>query len=97
MHPLAIFPTSLKTPRAPGDTMNFIPPAAGSVTPVHLLAQVIMVATSVLLHLALLPAVVLGSTVEPRAKYFDYDSLTLREVGARNTLVSTSRLYNAST
>lgn len=56
-----------------------------------------MVATSVLLHLALLPAVVLGSTVEPRAKYFDYDSLTLREVGARNTLVSTSRLYNAST
>lgn len=47
-----------------------------------------MVATSSLVQLALLPCLVLGSSLSPRAKSFDYDSLTLREVGARNTLVS---------
>jgi inorganic pyrophosphatase len=47
-----------------------------------------MVATSSLVQLVLLPALVLGSSLAPRAKSFDYDSLTLREVGARNTLVS---------
>jgi len=47
-----------------------------------------MVATSLLVKLALLPCLVLGSSLAPRAKEFDYDSLTLREVGARNTLVS---------
>ncbi|KAF4977920.1 hypothetical protein FZEAL_5625 [Fusarium zealandicum] len=45
-----------------------------------------MVVISTLLHLALLPALTLGSSITPRAKAFDYDSLTLREVGARNTL-----------
>lgn len=47
-----------------------------------------MVATSSLVQLALLPCLVIGSSIAPRAKSFDYDSLTLREVGARNTLVS---------
>lgn len=47
-----------------------------------------MVATSFIVQLALLPCLVLGSSLSPRAKEFDYDSLTLREVGARNTLVS---------
>lgn len=47
-----------------------------------------MVATSFIVQLAFLPCLVLGSSLLPRAKEFDYDSLTLREVGARNTLVS---------
>lgn len=49
-----------------------------------------MVAGSTLLRLALLPALALSSSVTTRAKNgdFDYDSLSLREVGARNTLVS---------
>ena len=46
-----------------------------------------MVATSSLVQLALLPCLVLGSSIATRAKSFDYDSLTIREVGARNTLV----------
>lgn len=47
-----------------------------------------MVAGKTLLHLALLPALALGSSVASRdSKSFDYDSLTRREVGSRNTLV----------
>ncbi|KPM42720.1 hypothetical protein AK830_g3810 [Neonectria ditissima] len=40
------------------------------------------------LQLALLPVLAFGSSIAARAKKdgFDYDSLTLREVGARNTL-----------
>ncbi|KAL6415494.1 putative IPP1-inorganic pyrophosphatase, cytoplasmic [Ilyonectria robusta] len=47
-----------------------------------------MVAGSTLLQLAFLPALALSSSVTTRAKNsdFDYDSLSLREVGARNTL-----------
>ncbi|QGI81457.1 hypothetical protein CEK25_008186 [Fusarium fujikuroi] len=45
-----------------------------------------MVATSFIVQLAFLPCLVLGSSLSPRAKEFDYNSLTLREVGARNTL-----------
>ncbi|KAF5006210.1 hypothetical protein FDECE_7369 [Fusarium decemcellulare] len=46
-----------------------------------------MVVASALLQLALLPALALGSSITTRgSKSFDYDSLTLREVGARNTL-----------
>lgn len=53
-----------------------------------------MVATSSLVQLVLLPALVIGSSLAPRAKSFDYDSLTLREVGARNTLVSCFTIPN---
>lgn len=47
-----------------------------------------MVASSTLLHLALLPALALGSSVVAGGKATSfYDSVSLREVGARNTLV----------
>lgn len=44
---------------------------------------------SVVLLQVILPVFALGATVCPLTKKFDYDSLSLREVGSRNTMAST--------
>lgn len=88
-------PDKLKNTPSAGETLKFVQISCRVSSQLSTFSQVIMVATSVLIRLALLPAVALGSIIEPRAKSFDYDSLTLREVGARNTLVSTCHLSKA--